>query len=248
MIKLRRLITFSIFFVSSVIVAQEKTVNKENQQWIQYYNQLKLSEKWSLLTDGGFRWKNDLKENSQYIIRTAANYKLNSTMSVSAGLAHLGFYDNSGNVNRVEFRPYQEYTISNAYKPISIQHRFRLEERIFYPVIDGKMQSDSDFNFRFRYRLLFNIPIFKLSSTDATKNVALSLGDEIMINAGNEIVNTIFDQNRILIGSVVTFDKNLSASIIYNNQFASTKTAGTYNHTNVIWLGITHKINVSKSK
>ncbi|WP_177205421.1 DUF2490 domain-containing protein [Halpernia frigidisoli] len=236
------------FLVGLKSFAQEKKVNRENQQWIQYYTQLKFNDKWTLFTDGGFRWKNDLENSSQYIVRTGIYYKLNSSMAVGAGFAHLGFYDNSGKINRVEFRPYQEFNMSTIYKPVTIQHRFRLEERFFNPVVDDKIKSGSDFNFRFRYRLLFTVPVFKLSSTDPTKNVALSVGDEIMINAGKEIVSNVFDQNRLLIGTIVTLDKNFSASLTYNNQFASTKTVGTYNQANIIWLGVTQKINISKSK
>ena len=241
-------LTYLFLFFAVAVYGQEKKVNKENQQWIQYYNQLKLGDKWSLFTDGGFRWKNSFNDNSQYIVRVAGNYKINKEMNAGFGFANLGFYDANKKINKVEFRPYEEFAILNSYDKFSIQHRFRVEERYFYAVVKGKIQSDREFNFRFRYRLLFNIPVFKLSSADTNKKVSLSLGNEIFINAGQEIVNTIFDQNRLLLGSIVQVDKNISVSLTYNNQFASTKTAGTYNQANVIWLGITQKIDASKPK
>lgn len=245
MIKTVIKITFITLAITMVASAQEKQITKGNQQWIHYYNESKLSTKWTLLTDGGHRWKDNLKESSLYIVRMGINYKLNSNMSSTIGFAHLGFY-NSNKLNRVEFRPYQEINITNKYEPISILHRFRVEERIFYNVIEGKIQSKSDFNFRFRYRFMLNIPIFELASTGTDKKLSLNVGDEIMINAGNNIIYNVFDQNRILVGPVIQFNENFAISLIYSSQFATTKFAGTYNSTDVLWIGINHKLNLLK--
>lgn len=245
--KFLKIIALLLLIVLPKINAQQKTVNKVNEQWMQYYNQTKLNDKWTLNGDIGFRWRDGFDENSLYIVRVGANYKFNKTMGIAAGIAHLGFYAED-KINRLEIRPYQEFNMTNTSGKVSVLHRFRVEERIFYPVIDGKILSTNDFNFRFRYRFMLNIPVFNLSSKDADQKVYLNLGDEIMINAGKNIVYNTFDQNRILIGANFQVDKNLGLALTYNNQFSATKKAANYNHTNVIWLQITQKIDASKKK
>src|SRR3954449_6940044 len=78
--------------ISVTTNAQEKTVKKGNQQWLQYYAQIKLSDKWTLLPDAGYRWANNFEVSSQYLIRVGLNYTLNPNIQVGGGFAHFGFY------------------------------------------------------------------------------------------------------------------------------------------------------------
>lgn len=238
-----------IFFVglSTATLAQNKNVKKSSQQWIQYYNQSKIGNKWIWSTDGGFRWNTLLTNPSQYIVRTGFGYQLNNTMKVSAGFAHLGFYTFE-KLSKVEFRPYQEFAINDKYKNLGILHRLRVEERYFKTVVDGDIQPGHTFNFRFRYQCMLNIKILKLSSVSPDKALAINLGDEIFINAGRKIVYNTFDQNRFIVGPAISFSKNLSVGLTYNWQFSSANAANSYNHTDVIWLIMRHNPDLTKHK
>src|SRR4051794_21708366 len=161
--------------ISVTTNAQEKTVKKGNQQWLQYYAQIKLSNKWTLLADGGYRWANHFQTSSQYIIRTGIGYALNPNIQVGGGFAHLGYFT-SGKVSKVEFRPYEEFSIKSKLGNTEINNRVRIEERFFNPVVDGKVEGPGTFNFRFRYMLLANIPLFNLSKADPDKKVLLGIG------------------------------------------------------------------------
>src|SRR3954452_23690960 len=110
--------------ISIPTIAQEKTVNKGNQQWIQYYTQVKLAGKWIFLADAGYRVANNFQVSSQYIIRAGLNYALNPNIQVGAGFAHLGFYT-SGEISKVEFRPYEELSIKSKLNNIDINNRVR---------------------------------------------------------------------------------------------------------------------------
>lgn len=247
---MRNLIVIIIVFFTglfTVSFAQSKNVKKTSQQWIQYYNQSKIGNKWIWSTDGGFRWNTLLNNPSQYIVRTSFGYQLNNTMKVSAGFAHLGFYT-SEKLSKVEFRPYQEFTINDKYKNLGILHRFRIEERYFKNVVDGDIQHGHTFNFRFRYQCMLNIKILKLSSANPDKALALNLGDEIFINAGKKIVYNTFDQNRFVVGPAISFSKNLSVGLTYNRQFSSANAANSYNHTDILWLVIRHNLDLTKHK
>lgn len=248
-LKTKQYLGFTIFFTlclySSYSIAQGKHIQYTNQQWFQYFNVIRFSQKWSLLTDGGYRLKDEFRKSSQYIIRSAMGYYLNSGTRIAVGFAHLGFYD-SDKLNKLEFRPYQEIVMKQKYQPIGINNRFRIEERVLRTV--NREKNGNSFHFRFRYRVLISLPILRFSSTNPDKKLFLSIGDEIFINAGKEIVYNIFDQNRIAIGTSVHFNKNTSAGFAYNYQFAATSSPELFKRDNIFWFDLRHTIHFSKKK
>lgn len=243
----KKTIIFLLIGVSISTSAQQKTINRSNQQWLQYYAQMKLSEKWTLLADGGYRATDNFRETVQYIARAGLDYTINPSIHVSAGFANLGFYS-SGKENKIEFRPYEELLIKNTFKKFDITHRLRVEERFFNPVINGNFKSPGTFNFRFRYFFMASIPLFNLSKKNVEEKILLNIGDEIFLNAGHEIVYNVFDQNRFIISPTLQFRKSFSVSFTWNSQFASTNTPATYNYTSVAWLQVRHKINFAHQK
>jgi len=230
-----------------LLFGQQKDVLKNNQQWFQYYNQTKLNDHWTLLFDGGYRWNDGFQESSQYIVRAAIGYNLNSDIQISSGIAHLGFYS-SDKLDKVELRPFQEIIVKNKFNKIGLNHRYRIEERFFYPVTNGEIQTPGTFNFRFRYAFMFSIPLFKLSKTKTDKAFLLNIGDEIFINAGKEVVNGIFDQNRIIVSPTFKLNESLSLSLTWNGQFASTQSQDIFNYTNVYWFQIKHNLKIEKKQ
>ncbi len=244
---LKAIILFFFVGISTITLGQSKHVKKSSQQWIQYYGQAKIGDKWTWSADGGYRWNTLFNNPSQYIVRTGLGYELNSTMKVSAGLAHLGFYT-SKKLSKVEYRPYQEFAINDKYKNLGILHRFRIEERYFKNVVNGDVQHGHTFNFRFRYLCMLNFKILKLSTTHPDKALAISLGDEIFINAGKKVVYNVFDQNRFLVGPALSFSKNLSIGVTYNSQFAALNAPNSYNHTDVLWLIIRQNFDLTRHK
>ncbi|MDF2157794.1 DUF2490 domain-containing protein [Algoriphagus sp. CAU 1675] len=226
---------------SAPLLAQEKNVSKDSQQWMQYYHESKLSDSWSFLIDGGFRWKNAINDPSQYIIRTGAGYYLSPMIRVSAGFAHLGFY--SGNKkNKIEYRPYQEILIKNKWQRLGISQRIRAEERFFKEVLDGEVQDPTAFNYRFRYALMARIPLFQLSPTHPDRKLVLAFGDEIFLNAGQEVTHNVFDQNRFILSPGLQYSKNLTFSFTWNRQFGSTSLPSEYKLSDVFWLQVKHQL------
>ena len=224
------LITFGI---ANAIQAQKKSISKNNELWIQYYSQISLSEKWVWLTDGGYRWNGFFSGPSQFIVRTGFGKNLNGSFRLAAGFAHLGFYSEEI-LNQFEYRPYQEVQLKNSLNKTGITQRLRLEERFFRNRID----HSGSFNFRFRYMLQFNIPVMNMISGHPDKMLALNIGDEIFINAGNDITYNVFDQNRLLIGPAFQANANLEVKLTYNSLFAADDSPGEYKHAHIFWVGI----------
>lgn len=224
--------------------SQDKNITRGNQQWVQYYNQTKLAEKWSLLVDGGYRWKDDLIHRSQYLVRASGRYNLNDRLSVAAGFAHLGTYTDI-EITSKEFRPYQEIVFTHG-EVLGLNHRFRVEQRFVQATVNHDQQFDR-FNWRFRYFLGISIPLLS-SSKHPSRNLKLQVGDEIFINAGEDIIYNIFDQNRLLVGPAFQLNESLTFTLTYNGNFSALNLPSEYTFNHILWLGVRHKMDLVKSK
>ena len=238
-------VLFLIAGLATLANAQQKDVNYTNQQWFQYYNQLKINEKFTVLTDGGFRLRNNFSESSQYLLRASISYSLGPDVKVAAGYANFGGYL-EGNVVIRENRAYQDITFSQKFTKLSLNQRVRVEERFFKTTQKSNIPGEKETRFRFRYGIQLTIPLFNLSPNNTDRKMLFQVGDEIFINAGKDIVYNIFDQNRVLIGPVFQFDKNLSISLIYNHQYRAINQPSRYAQDYVFWLGIRQKMDFSK--
>ncbi|MDW7695784.1 DUF2490 domain-containing protein [Flammeovirgaceae bacterium SG7u.111] len=229
----------------SLFAQPTKQVKYGNVQWLQYYNQTNISENWSLLVDGGYRWSEQFSASSQYVARAAAGYYLTDDIRIATGVAHLGFYSD-GEVNRTEIRPYQELRIRQKLNRIGFNNRLRLEQRFFHIKATKEAKASDSFNYRFRYRFQFAIPLVKSFPNQPDQALSLQLGDEIFLNAGNEVVYNIFDQNRILLGTTYKVSPHLAFSFTYSNTFVAKNIAETYTHLDIFWVGIKHKIDLTE--
>ncbi|MBL7472043.1 DUF2490 domain-containing protein [Robertkochia sediminum] len=235
---------FILIGVAEVVSAQKREVVYSDQQWFQYYNQTKLNDKWTLLFDAGSRWREGFEESSQYIARAAIGYALRPDIRISSGLAHSGYYI-ADKIKKVEFRPYQEIAVRNTFHKIGLVHRYRIEERFFNAVANSEIEIPNRFNFRFRYSLMLSIPLFHLSKENTDKVFLLNIGDEIFVNAGKDVVN-VFGQNRFVVSPSLGFNEILTFSLAWNSQFTSTPVEDVFSYSDVFWLQIKHRLDLSK--
>lgn len=234
----------SLLLITSFCNAQKSTAYN-NQQWLQYYNQLKLSGKLTIYSDFSLRKINNFEDWSQITFRTGLGYRITQNLQGITGFAFFTFYTQN-KLSKIEFRPYQEVNTLQLFGKVSVQHRFRIEARYFIKIYEGATTSITNFNFRFRYRLFCAVPISKLSATKPERKLLLNIGDEIFINAGKEITYNMFDNNRFLIGLTLQYNNNFSFSFAYINQYGQRNKPAAYEHSDILTLGITHKISVSK--
>lgn len=232
-------------FAGQLLSAQGKNTTHGNQQWLQYYNQTRLSDKWSLLADGGYRWKDGFARRTQYIGRVAVGYHLSAMVDLGMGFAHLGFYTDEG-IGRLEYRPHQEFILKQVAGRTSFAHRFRIEERYFSTPAHNGTSAGKSFNLRLRYRFSWNIPLFPLAAAHPDRKLALNLADEILLNAGKQVVYNVFDQNRILLGLALPLYDQLTFSLTYSGQYAASNTPAGYTATDVLWMGIVHKADLRR--
>lgn len=229
------MLTVMVLVALSTAHGQERRVVTGNQQWLQHYQQVRISERWTLGIDGGFRWRQGFTDQSQYIIRAGGLYRLAEGVNIGGGLVLSGLYLN-GNIFQNEIRPYQEINHSIPIGKSMFIHRFRLEERFF----KNKITGADRFNWRFRYSILIKLHLSKLSEKGHA--LLLNVSDEIFLNAGKEIVYNFYDQNRLIIGPAVKFPSGWEAGISYNYQFAATRVEGLYAQDHVFWFTTRHSL------
>lgn len=236
------LLMMSLF--SSVTNAQNKNIINGNQQWFHYTNQIKITNHWSIKSDVDYRWKNGFSDPSLYFLRLSGQFRLNSGMSFEGGYANIGYYRNDV-VYKLEHRLYQEACVQQKAGIFYLSHRYRIEERVFDPLIDEGSQNP-EFALRFRFRVQLGIPILQFNFNEKERSVTLNLGDEIMINAGPGVVNNIFDRNRLMVTPCLRWNEFFAISLTYNMEYAGTSNAEFLSSNDVLWLTIVHNIDIRK--
>lgn len=150
------------------------------------------------------RWLDNTTDFSKFILHGLLGYKFNEHFSFYQGYAWSMIY--IPNFRR-EQRPYQEAIISHDIGKISLDHRFRFEERF--------LQSVEGISLRARYRLKGAYPLDKL------KKWSLVLFDEIFVNLNShfEGPQAGIDQNRIYAGINHKFNENINSDLGYQLQY-----------------------------
>lgn len=126
-----------------------------------------------------------------FLVRTGLTYQLpESKVKFALGYGHATFGVIGPEESKVtEHRIYQEMKMPSKILGLTLNHRFRYEQRFF----NGFFRS------RFRYGLFFNIPLNNKQLL--AKTWYLALYDELFINGERQLRNggevTFFDQNRI---------------------------------------------------
>jgi hypothetical protein len=236
--KIKFILILSVAF--SLLRSQENSwqVKHTDQVWIGYFNTTILNGKWTVNTDVQYRTKEWMSHSSQALVRTGLNYKCNDKFNVSAGAAHFRFYVNDL-VTKGEWRTWEEIGINDEFRKLKITHRFRLEQRFNQKTDKDHPINSYGFSWRFRYKLELQYPVLKLPKG---RSVFFTAGNEIMINAGKEIVYNYFDQNRASLGLLIGFGRNFSLQPQYISIWQQEANGKIINRINVIRLNLIHRI------
>ena len=233
---------------SSSAQPNEKKITTRPMAWYGYLNTLQLSPKWSVTSDIGLRNYLDNGHQSQFLMRSKINYELGQNWNAGIGFAYFETTTSdptSTSTLRVpELRPFQEFNNKQKFNKITFSHRFRIEERYLRKTVNDKLIDKYNFNFRFRYQFGFDYNLYK--SKDNKQSLNLKLANELMVNAGKNIVSNLFDQNRIYAGLNYQPINNLSIELGYMNLFQEKSSGTQFNQGNIIRLSIFQKIKLYK--
>lgn len=234
-------------FVSFLCQAQtEKNIDHQSILWTRYYNQLLLTEKWSLHTEFDNRvFLKPVKENL-YVIRIQGRYKINEHLEAGIGFAHFSVATQEPEVSYdfkiPEYRGQQDLTWKLNVNKVTLVQRFQAEERFIHNANKESLLPGSTFTWRFRYRLQADY-IFWKKENQYLKTI---LSDEIMFNVGKTIINNTFDQNRIYAAIHYGLNSNLAFELGYLNSFQRRTNGIDYFNRDIIRFSIFHKIKLQK--
>lgn len=205
-------------------MAQNDRVNDFNNiNWLQSFNTIKLSNKWSLHVEYQWRREKGLKYWQQGLLRIGTNYKLNDNLVTHIGYAWAetfayGNYPIANNGTFPEHRLYEQLTLRQPSGKVLFTHRFRIEQRWLGRVKAGMTQNREiegwNFLHRFRYQFRTQYPFW----AKGNKQFYGAAADEIFISAGKKVGVNIFDQNRVFLLLGYKLNKNVTLEAGYFNQ------------------------------
>lgn len=198
-----------ILFTSNAAFSQ----NLELGDWLMYYGDKKISEKWNFEHDLQYRNYNAIGDLEQLIVRGGIGYNLsqdnNNILFGAAYLFSQNYIDeveDKENVN--EFRTYQQFNNYHNFKKLHVNHRIRFEQRWI------RNEVDNLFKTRFRYLVSLKLPI---NHTELINNTwYASTYNEIFLNTNTQ---NVFERNRTYVGIGYKISSRFTLEAGYMNQF-----------------------------
>lgn len=240
---------FCLLIVCLVCQAQtEKNVDHQSLFWTRYNNQMTLNNKWSIHTEFDNRVFISPFEENLFLIRMVGRYKINKDLELGAGISYFSVAtqvpETTTDFRIPEYRGQQDIIWKHEYGNITLAQKFQVEERFFHNADKNGLQPGTTFNWRFRYRLQGEYSCWK----NKNQHLKATIYDEIMFNAGENIVHNTFDQNRIYAALQYGLNKNIAFELGYLNSFQQRPNGFDYFDRDIIRFTFFHKINVQKKE
>ena len=240
-----------IFFLFGTFLCQAQTgknIDHQNILWTRYYNQLLLTEKWSLHSEFDNRLFIQPLQENLFVIRIQGRYKINNHLETGAGFAYFSVDTQVPEINpdynTPEYRGQQDLTWKSNANKVTLTQRFQVEERFIRNASKEELLSGTTFFWRFRYRLQGDYTFWK-KEKQLLKAV---VSDEIMFNFGEKIIKNTFDQNRIYAAIHYGLNSNLALELGYLNSLQRRVNGIDYFNRDIIRFSIFHKIKISKKR
>jgi len=183
-----------LLFTSGMLEAQKSDVGA----WYVYFGNQALSKKWNWWNEVQYRAYNFTDDLNQFLFRTGVGYNLtenNNNVHLGYAYVYTENYDNVGEYKSgfSENRIYQQFLTRQQIGRLTLQHRYRIEERFF----------QDKFRMRFRYGISLNVPVTSVLLTKGTLYLVAS--NEIFIHGDSPA----FDRNRLYGGVGYVLSKHL---------------------------------------
>lgn len=224
----------------------QNSINKQYQNWTQYFINIRFAERWSANADTWYRWKDISGQKFQTGVRGSFTYHFKQPVTLTVGYAYFLHFpiDNGATITRHEHRPWQQLSINSKLGRLQMMHRYRFEQRWIEKASNTALLGGYAFNFRGRYQLNLQYPLNKKEITQGTL-YAIAF-NEIFVNFGKEIVYNYFDQNRIGFGLGFQITKSFAATLVYQYIWQQRTKGNTYNSIDCARLAFIHNLDLRK--
>jgi hypothetical protein len=214
----RHIFVFLLTLFAADAIAQNQVRPDPYGQWLMYFGDNKLNDRWGLHTEVQLR--NYLLSNTveQSLFRFGGNYYLNKISMLTAGYAFVYTEPSHENIDGITFREHrvwEQLILRHKTDNVFIEHRYRLEQRFIENIDTDTRQYDD----RIRYRLQVLFPLYVVSPR--LRYLFINGYNEIFMNLGRELSGQIFDRNRLYFAIGVQMSPKLNFQLGYLNQVIS---------------------------
>jgi hypothetical protein len=174
--------------------------------WFMYLGNKKLNSNWNIHNEVQYRNYNVVGDMEQLLLRTGIGFNLspnNNNILLGYGFIRSENYVSTDQkVGNNEHRIFQQFITRQSFNRVSLQHRYRFEQRFL----------ENDFKLRFRYFISVNVA---LSKPKIEKNTFyLSAYNEVFIQSKENL----YDRNRVYAGLGYAINKDFRIELGYMNQ------------------------------
>lgn len=239
----------AIYFLLSLsgVQASGKEIINQQQIWYDFTETIKVHPRWSVVINLGERHAYKPFAQSQTLTRAYFLHHFKSEWSMGAGFVNFWIWE--GDLAVPELRPEQWFFYRQRFEQIkilTIAHRFKIEERFMHNTLGDALAPGYTFSMRFRYQIGAEVVLF---TTGKNKNpIKLRLSDEVMLQAGKDIIYNVFDQNRATVGLAYRPVEGLTLSASYMNLFRQRRAGNTFDHIHTLRIGIEHEIAIKQKQ
>jgi hypothetical protein len=194
----------AVFMLPVTGIAQDSALGN----WFIYLGNKKIDSRWNWHNEVQYRNYNFIGDLEQLLLRTGVGYNLsedNNNVLLGYGYILSQNYVSGGDekIDIHEHRLFQQFITFQRFAGVSLQHRYRFEQRFV----------EDDFLLRFRYFLSVNVPLKKRGAEGYSWY--LSAYNEIFLNSEG----SIFDRNRLYGGIGYRLSSTVRFEAGYMNQF-----------------------------
>lgn len=192
--------------------------NSDLGGWYMYFGNVPLKDKnFSIHGEVQYRNHQVIGDLEQLLIRTGLQYHLKdkaATFTLGYGNITSQAEDKPNNTVK-ENRIYQEAFLRQKIGKVSLNHRFRYEQR---------MVENQDFRTRYRYALFLTVPISKMGENKQHWYTALY--SEIFVNGQKQNRFEYFDRNRVYTALGYRLNPHLAMQLGYMTQYLNSRKKG----------------------
>lgn len=235
-----------LFLFPALSFSQTKTVNKGTQAWYDFTENMRVHPRWSVVVNLSERHSIDPTEQTQFVARAYFLHHFKSNWSIGAGYAN--FWNWQADLIVPELRPEQWFLYKQQFEKIkwlSVNHRFKLEERFAHHVQGDSLVNGYDFTMRFRYRIGLDFRVFAIGNNHT---IRFSASEEIFLQAGKQILYNIFDQNRVTVGLSYNPIPDVGISVAYMHMYRQRASGTSFDNLNILRVGIEHNLTMKPKR
>jgi len=191
-----------LFFLPLSIEAQESNLGN----WVLLFGNKKLANNYNWHHEVQYRNYNMAGDLEQLLLRTGIGKNVADNANLLLGYGFIRSENYTTSTDKIivnEHRIYQQFITKQKFDRLSLQHRYRFEQRFV----------EEEFKVRFRYFLGINYSLWKVA--EQSNEIYFSMYNEVFLNSKQNV----FDRNRLYGGLGYKLNEKLRFEFGYMNQF-----------------------------